>query len=304
MFYSKPTDGYRLAYRRTGMGRPVVMVHGSPGDGREYDRLAERVSSFALAVVPDLRGYGHSDKHPEGGIAAFARDGQAHAVIALIEELELHDVILVGYDIGGFTVQAVARIRPDLVAGLVLAPPLPGVGKRILEVNAVNQFWHASFFRTPLIEEVFDANPAAIRALLKVHLDGWSGPGSSVTEELLDHLVETYSAPGAFTAGITFFRDAESNPISDYALETAPDPAERLAKPVSVLWPECDPLFPMAWSDRLPEFLSNFSLKFMPGVGHFSPTEAPQFFEAEIRALLADEWRADPEPRHAAEFAG
>ena len=304
MHYTSPTDGYRLAYRKNGSGRPVVMVHGSPGDGHEYDKLAALVSTYAMTIVPDLRGFGRSDKHPENGSDAFSRDGQVKAIISLMDELELRNAILVGYDIGGLTVQGVARKRPDLIAAVVLAPPLPGVGKRVLEVTPVNEFWHATFFRTKLIEQVFDASPDAIRALLKIHLDGWSGPGSTVTDELLDHMVEVYSAPGAFTAGVSWFRHVESNPISDYAVETVPDMSHRFDKPASLLWPECDPLFPVAWSDQIGRFMSNFSLKFMPGIGHFSPTEAPEMFAAEILAHLSGEWRADAAPSRARALAG
>ncbi|MEI6001962.1 alpha/beta hydrolase [Paraburkholderia bengalensis] len=293
MFFTSPTDGYRLAYHKHGSGRPVVMIHGSPGDSHEYDKLAALVSARAMTIVPDLRGFGLSDKQLEHGSDAFSRDGQVKAVIALMDELQLTDAILVGYDIGGFTVQGIARKRPDLVAALVLAPPIPGVGRRILEVSPVNEFWHATFFRTALVEQVFDANPNAIRALLKIHLDGWSGPGSSVTDELLDNMVQGCSAPGAFTASVSWFRHPESNPVSGYAAETVPDIADRFHKPTSILWPECDPLFPVAWSDQIDRFMSNFSLKFMPGVGHFSPTEAPELFAAEIFSHLSGEWRPD-----------
>jgi pimeloyl-ACP methyl ester carboxylesterase len=304
MHYSSATDGYRLAYRKNGSGKPVVMVHGSPGDSHEYDNLAALVSSRATTIVPDLRGFGKSDKHPEGDSRAFSRDGQVKAIIALLDELEVRDAIFVGYDIGGFIVQTVARRRPDLAAALVLAPPLPGVGRRILEDQPVREFWHATFFRTHLVEQVFDDNPAAIRALLKLHLDGWSGPGSTVAGQLLDHMVEVYSGPGAFTAGVSWFRHDEGNPITDYALETPPDPSDRFDKPCSLLWPEHDPLFPVEWADRLDQFMSNFSLKFMPGVGHFSPTETPETFAAEISAHLAGEWRADVVPEKARSLAG
>ncbi|GJH13255.1 alpha/beta fold hydrolase [Caballeronia novacaledonica] len=294
MHYTSPTDGYRLAYHKNGSGRPVVMVHGSPGDSHEYDKLAALVSARAMTIVPDLRGFGMSDKHLENGNNAFSREGQVKAVAALMDEFELEDAILVGYDIGGFTVQALAQKRPDLVAALVLAPPIPGVGRRVLEVSPINEFWHATFFRTALVEQVFDGNADAIRALLKIHLDGWSGPGSTVTEELLENMVRgCTSAPGAFTASVSWFRHPESNPVSGYAEETVPDIADRLDKPVSILWPECDPLFPVEWADQIGRFMSNFSLKFMQGVGHFSPTEAPEMFAAEIFAHLSGEWRAD-----------
>jgi pimeloyl-ACP methyl ester carboxylesterase len=62
-----------------------------------------------------------------------------------------------------------------------------------------------------------------------------------------------------------------------------PDPAARIATPTTVLWPEHDPLFPRAWSDRLGEFFSAVTLEWLDGVGHFSPLKAPVRFAAAIR---------------------
>jgi pimeloyl-ACP methyl ester carboxylesterase len=45
-----------------------------------------------------------------------------------------------------------------------------------------------------------------------------------------------------------------------------------------VLWPEHDPIFPRAWSDRLGEFFSDVRLVHADGVGHFTPVEAPDRF--------------------------
>jgi pimeloyl-ACP methyl ester carboxylesterase len=54
-----------------------------------------------------------------------------------------------------------------------------------------------------------------------------------------------------------------------------------------VFWPEHDPLFPPAWSDRLGEFFADATLTPLPGVGHFVPLEAPQDLAAAIRGALA-----------------
>ncbi len=56
--------------------------------------------------------------------------------------------------------------------------------------------------------------------------------------------------------------------------------------PTAVLWPEHDPLFPRAWSDRLDEFFSDVTLRPADGVGHFSPLEAPQLFAEQVKAAL------------------
>ena len=56
--------------------------------------------------------------------------------------------------------------------------------------------------------------------------------------------------------------------------------------PTVVLWPEFDPLFPRAWSDRLEEFLADVTLRPLDGVGHFTPLEAPAEFAAAIHDAL------------------
>jgi pimeloyl-ACP methyl ester carboxylesterase len=54
-----------------------------------------------------------------------------------------------------------------------------------------------------------------------------------------------------------------------------------------VLWPEHDPLFPRAWSDRLEEFYADVDLQFVDGIGHYVPLEAPEHVADAIRARLA-----------------
>ena len=66
--------------------------------------------------------------------------------------------------------------------------------------------------------------------------------------------------------------------------ERAPAPAERLAVPTTVLWPTEDPLFPVAWSDRIDACLARAQLRVLDGVGHFVPLQAPDEVAGAIRA--------------------
>ena len=59
-------------------------------------------------------------------------------------------------------------------------------------------------------------------------------------------------------ASINWYRGG-SGMIARSLGETTPDPADRIAAPTTVLWPEHDPLFPRAWSDRVGEFFSDFT---------------------------------------------
>ncbi|WP_204061610.1 alpha/beta fold hydrolase [Microbispora corallina] len=282
MPFSKPTNGFRLHYLRSGEGPPVVLVHGSPGDNKEYSKLLPLLTPSADVVVPDLRGFGRSDKHLKDVGNAYALSGQVDGVIALIDELGVSNAVLCGYDIGSFTVQTIAVKRPDLAKSLVIAPPAMGVGRRILEEKAVNAFLHAILYKTTLVEDLIDGKPDAVRAVLKESLRNWSAPGSEVVDELLDHLTENHSAPGAFVAGIMWFRFPEGNPITYYANEKKLEPADRFSKPITILWPDKDPLFPQEWSDNLSDFYGDFTLHLMKNAGHFSPLEAPDVWAEHV----------------------
>ena len=68
--------------------------------------------------------------------------------------------------------------------------------------------------------------------------------------------------------------------------ETVPDPSERIAPPATILWPEHDPLFALAWSDRIDLFFAAAELRELPGSGHFVPLEAPAAFAGALRERL------------------
>jgi pimeloyl-ACP methyl ester carboxylesterase len=281
---SAPMDGFRLAYDRTGEGPAVVLLHGWPGDRTDYRLLApELVERGCEVVVPDLRGFGESDKHVADPAAQYDASAQARSVVGLIEELALERPVLAGYDVGSRIAQAIAKSRPELVRALVVAPPLPGIGKRVFDLQPQREFWYQAFHRLPLIEKLVDGNPDAVRAYLQHFWTHWSGPGF---EPELDHLVSAYSPPGAFTASINWYR-AGAGSAAASAAEQAPPADERIGVPTTVLWPEHDPLFPREWSDRLDEFFSDVRLEFVDGVGHYAPLEYPEVL-AEAVVARAD----------------
>ena len=63
MYQEEPVDGFRLAFERAGRGPAVLLLHGWPGDRTDYRDVVPLVSAAADVVVPDLRGFGESDKH-------------------------------------------------------------------------------------------------------------------------------------------------------------------------------------------------------------------------------------------------
>ncbi|MEU7812901.1 alpha/beta hydrolase [Pseudonocardia sp. NPDC049154] len=275
-------DGYALAYERAGTGDPVLLLHGWPGDRGDWAAVAHLLADAGTADVvwPDLRGFGESDKHEGGDVAAA---GQARSALALLDELGLGRAVVAGYDVGSRVAQTLATEHPDRVAALVLAPPLPGAGRRVLEPEAAAEFWYQHFHRLGLPEQVVDGRPDAVRAYLRHFWEHWSSPDFTVEEERLDRLTARYSPRGAFTASIGWYRSGSGMIARSLAEEP---PVNRITVPTTVLWPEHDPLFPRAWADRLDDWFEKVDLRPLDGVGHFSPVEAPDRWAAVLTEVL------------------
>jgi pimeloyl-ACP methyl ester carboxylesterase len=289
MLLSQPIDDFRLAYDRHGdpAGSPVVLLHGWPGDRTDHAAVAERLAGTGFdVVVPDLRGFGQSDKHDRDPAACYGAPAQARSVAGLLDELGVSAAVVGGYDIGGRVGLQLAVDRPDLVRALVVTPPAPGVGRRVLDEHPIRELWYQPFHQLELARELIDGDVSRARAYLKHFWSRWSGPDYTVDDERLDHLAAAYGAPGAFVASIGWYR-AGSGMVARALAETEPDPADRIAVPTTFLWPEHDPLFPRAWSDRLDAFFAEVTVVPVDGVGHFVPVEAPGVFADTIAAVAA-----------------
>jgi pimeloyl-ACP methyl ester carboxylesterase len=283
---SNPVDGFRLTYDRAGHGPAVVLLHGWPGDRTDYRAVVPLLTGAAEVVVPDLRGFGESDRHPAEPRSHYTAAAQARGVIALIEELGLSRPVLAGYDIGSRIAQAVARERPGLVRALVISPPLPGIGDRILSPQAQQEFWYQPFHQLDLSTQLIDGQPDLVRTYLRHFWSHWSGPGFQPGDAHLEHLVSMYGRPGAFAASVAWYRSGAGSVATSVA-EQAPDPASRIDVPATVLWPAHDPLFPVQWSDRLGEFFTDTRLVVLEGAGHFTPLERPDEFAAAVTAAVS-----------------
>lgn len=275
-------DGFELAYDRFGAGPAVVLLHGWPGDRTDYRDLVPLLAGCEV-VLPDLRGFGESDKHEAEPAEQYSGQAQARSVADLITATGLERPVVVGYDIGSRIAQSLATQRPDLVGALVIAPPVPGIGTRVFGPGPMREFWYQAFHRLPLSLELIDGKPEAVRSYLRHFWDHWSGPGFTVDEAALDHLVSVYSPPGAFTASVQWYRAGSSS--TTMATQTPPAREDRIATPTVVLWPEHDPLFPIEWSDRIGEYFAHARLRPVAGAGHFAPLEFPGVIAEEVLAF-------------------
>lgn len=109
-------DGVSLAYEVHGTGTPaVVLVHGWSCDRSHWDGQVGPLSREFQVVTMDLAGHGESGTGREKWtMATFGAD-----VAAVVNELGLEHVVLVGHSMGGDVIVEAARRLPGRVEGLI-----------------------------------------------------------------------------------------------------------------------------------------------------------------------------------------
>lgn len=111
-----------LYYEDHGTGQAVVLVHGYPLDGNSWERQARVLLDAGYRVITyDRRGFGRSSKVGTG----YDYDTFAADLDAVLETLDLRDVILVGFSMGtGELARYVTNHGHDRVAKLAFLASL------------------------------------------------------------------------------------------------------------------------------------------------------------------------------------
>src|ERR1043165_8437284 len=114
-------DDIRLAYTDTGLGQPVVLLHGYPFNRTLWTEQVSALSNSYRVITPDLRGLGESDAAP--GAATMNR--MAQDVAELMDQLEISRAVIGGLSMGGYVALAFYKLFPSRVRALVLADTRP-----------------------------------------------------------------------------------------------------------------------------------------------------------------------------------
>src|SRR5688500_5984743 len=98
MSYIKSASGVNLFYEDWGTGQPVVLIHGWPLSHEMWEaQLTELPQQGLRCIAYDRRGFGKSSKPWQG----YDYDTLADDLKAVLDELDLNDVTLVGFSMGG-----------------------------------------------------------------------------------------------------------------------------------------------------------------------------------------------------------
>jgi pimeloyl-ACP methyl ester carboxylesterase len=248
-------DGIPVHFEVEGRGAPaLVFVHGWSCDGTYWSGQAGHFAKQHRVVTVDLAGHGESGSgRPEWTMPAFGSD-----VVAVIEKLELRDVVLIGHSMGGDVIVEVALALPDRVAAIVWVDVYSTLG-RSSTPEELEQFVK------PFREDFVPAAQSLIRRMFP--------PGSD--PELVERVVAGMSGRSPEIAvGVMEHALANENAV----LAALP----KLTAPVVAINPDYRP------NDVEALARHGVNTVLMPGVGHFLMMEDPETFNRLLGETIED----------------
>ena len=263
-----------------GEGAPLLLLHGWPEFWLTWEPVMVRLAGSHRVIAPDLRGFGDSDKP----VGPFGAENHAADMLALLDALEIGRAGIVGHDVGGAAMQAIARRDPERVAGLFFFDFVyPGIGSRMGAPDRLNEIWYQSFNQMDMAPMLVGASQQTCQTFISHFLRHWSHRKSAF-DDVLPAFTENFLKPGNLVGGFAHYRATHAGRIA-MMKDEAPN-LPRITAPACVRWAEHDPLFPYAWTDRLEETFADLDLALFPNVGHFPHREDPDRAAAEISAFF------------------
>lgn len=249
-------DGRQIAWRQTGNGPPLVLLHGWAMSSAVFaEVMAELASDFCL-LAPDLRGHGATDPGTGYALADFAVD-----LAEWLQLLGLQEVHLAGWSLGG-------------QVALELAPLLAGRLRRLILVGATPRFtaaadWEAGLPATQVRAMARDLK----RHYLKTMGDFFAlqFAGESMPRERYRQIVDF-----AVRSGRLPEPDVALAALETLRCEDQRQVLSQIDVPVLVQHGELDRIALPAAADYLAAHLSAARLQLLPGVGHAPFLSRPQ----------------------------
>jgi pimeloyl-ACP methyl ester carboxylesterase len=255
---------------------PLLVVHGFPTSSVDYRLVADELRRGRRVLLPDMLGYGLSDK-PD---IPYTMALQADLLVALTAELGLRELSLLTHDMG------------DTVGGELLARHLEGgwpveVTSRVVTNGSIYiesaQLTDGQLMLLSLPDERLGKGLAINEETLTASLRATYTPGAPVDEAEVAAASEAICVAEGQRLLPRLIRYIEERRRNQGRFTGA---IEAHGAPLTIVWGADDPIAVVPMSARLHDTATDSTLVVLEGVGHYPMVEAPERFAAAVVPAL------------------
>ncbi len=269
-------------------GPLVLLLHGFPELSESWREVLPVLGAAGFrAVAPDLRGYGGTDRPRYG----YDLDTLSSDIYQLARHLQPgRPAHVVGHDWGGAIAYHLAARHPEVVDHLaVINCPHPAVlARHLWKPSQLSRLSYMFFFQVPWLPEqkLSENGGAVIPRLIRRALVN----KDRVPEERLQPYADNFAKPGAARAALAYYRSAIRGAMTPWGLRRLLRGYKRIRAPFMLIWGEEDIALERELTYGLePWFEHPPQVRYLPGVGHFVPLEAPEQVAGLLREFLGGE---------------
>ncbi|MGW6118143.1 alpha/beta fold hydrolase [Nocardia sp. NPDC055165] len=274
-------DDVALNVAVAGAGTPIVLLHGFPQTHLMWRHVAADLAADHTVIVPDLRGYGDSDKPEESGTGTYSKRSMAADIVAAAAVLGHDRFALAGHDRGALVAFRAGLDHPDAVTHLACLDVLPTLDMwDVLHGSTAAVGFHLYLMAQPpgLPEQMIAASADAFFAYF---LDQWAK-----TPDAIPAPVRAAYLDACRDAIPSIVADCRASATIDIDHDRADRAAgARLSMPVTVMQQDWGAALgyeaAALWSSWAPD-LDHRTVD----AGHFMAEEDPRTVTAALRELL------------------
>ena len=253
----------QIAYTDTGIGRPVVLIHGYPFNRTLWDDQVNALTNSYRVIVPDLRGFGDSD----ASVGPVTMNLMAQDIARLLDHLDISQVVIGGLSMGGYVVMAFYKQFPSRVRALVLA-----------DTRAQADSEEAKQTRAQQAEKALTEGMAGIAdaMLSKLLTPETVSKHPEIVKRVRDMMLKT-KAEGA-AAALQGMAEREDQ------TQLLP----QINVPTLILVGSEDPITPVADSEKMHQAITGSRLVILDRASHVSNIEQSEQFNKELDRFLRE----------------
>jgi len=274
-------DGVRMHYVDEGKGPVILMMHGEPTWSYLYRKMIPPlVNAGYRCIVPDLIGFGLSDKPEDESYYSLPR--HIAQITALMENLKVKDVTIVGQDWGGpislgYAIENQKDIKSLVILNTLVAPmKLPGPFRLLFTHGAFSSF---------LIRKLDLMRKLALSAGFHRKLDP-----RAKTQYLMPH--PTPQSRGGVASFPKLVPAAPGHPNFEYITNIG-ETLKTWNLPVLVNFSDKDIAFKVKDGERIAAMVPNGRFQVIRNAGHFLQEDAGREIADNIIAFLkAEVWNS------------
>ncbi|CCQ58166.1 MULTISPECIES: alpha/beta fold hydrolase [Crocosphaera] len=267
------TSEVKINLLKGGKGYPMLLLHGYPQTGVMWHKIAEKLAENFTVIIPDLRGYGDSDK-PSGTAnhSNYSKRVMAADQIEVMSQLGYEEFYLVGHDRGGRVAHRLSLDYPHKVKKLALldiAPTYQMYTTTDQQFASAYYHWFFLIQPFPFPETLINNNPDFF---LTHCLQSWSKTESAFTPEAMAEYLRCFRDPQTVHGTCEDYRASATIDLE----HDRQDIEKKIECPLLVLWGNKGVIEKKydvieSWQKRA----INVQGKSL-NCGHFLPEEAPE----------------------------